>query len=320
MRDELDSACIYGGGDCGGFSQFYKQTIDYEAEDSPNIDNYGLSRPDFPRLLHNNIETFQYYSADKFNNCFVNNDSQISTLNVNVRGINCNYDNFVMYLNSLKYNFDALILTECHIQADELYNADLHNMHPIDGYDKFYVKSSIKFGGVVMYVKSEGVYCHELTKTCATHDSVYVKIDPSNLHKTNSKTRKRLFIGGYYRHCNTGDIMNFIDEFSTDLAHKSITKNDVILGGDFNICLMKSTYNNDSLCFLNTILSNLYEILIFKPTRIQFYKDSLQVKSATIIDQIMTNLFAYECTSGNLFYPGYKYTTVLSNHTSTTAH
>ena len=66
---------------------------------------------------------------------------------------------------------------------------------------------------------------------------------------------------------------------------------------------MKSTYNNDSLYFLNSILSNMFELLIFKPTRIQFHKDSLQVKSATIIDQIFTNLFTYECTSGNLSYP-----------------
>ena len=66
---------------------------------------------------------------------------------------------------------------------------------------------------------------------------------------------------------------------------------------------MKSTSNNDSLCFLNTILSNTLEILIFKPTRIQYYKNSLQVKSATLIDQIMTNLFTYECTSGNIHYP-----------------
>ena len=66
---------------------------------------------------------------------------------------------------------------------------------------------------------------------------------------------------------------------------------------------MKSTYNADSLYFLNTILGNNYEAMIFKPTRIQYHKNSLQVKSATIIDQIITNLFTFECTSGNLFYP-----------------
>ena len=43
--------------------------------------------------------------------------------------------------------------------------------------------------------------------------------------------------------------------------------------------------------------------MIFKPTRIQYYKDSLQIRSATLLDQIMTNLFRYNCKSGNLTYP-----------------
>ena len=53
----------------------------------------------------------------------------------------------------------------------------------------------------------------------------------------------------------------------------------------------------------NTIIANHYEIMIFKPTRIQYYKDSLQIRSATLIDQIMTNLFSYESKSGNILYP-----------------
>ena len=210
-----------------------------------------------------------------------------------------------MYLNSFKFTFDAIILTECHIAVNDLCNFDLHNQHPIEGYDKFYVKSTIKYGGVVMYVKSDlkAAYCHELTKTCPTHDAVYVKIDPANVHNSNIKSRKPLYLGGYYRHCIASDVINFIDAFNIDLSNKCLMKNDVIIAGDFNICIMRSTYNNDSLFFLNTILSNTYEILIFKPTRIQFHKNSLQVKSATIIDQIITNLFSYECTSGNIAYP-----------------
>ena len=169
----------------------------------------------------------------------------------------------------------------------------------------FYVESSIKFGGVIMYVKSKfkATYFHELTKTTNTHDSLYVKIDPGS--SKGQKSRKQLYIGGYYRHClsKSDDIVKFLHVFDNDLSHRLINKNDVIIAGDFNICLMKSTYNTDSLCFLNTIIGNNYEPLIFKPTRIQYFKDSLQVKSATLIDQIITNLFPYECISGNLHYP-----------------
>ena len=66
---------------------------------------------------------------------------------------------------------------------------------------------------------------------------------------------------------------------------------------------MESAHCNNSLYLLNTIITNHYEIVIFKPTRIQNYKDSLQIRSATLIDQILTNLFSYDFKSGDILYP-----------------
>ena len=148
-----------------------------------------------------------------------------------------------------------------------------------------------------MYVKNElsASYCHALTNSHTTCDSLYVKI--------NAKPNRPLFIGSYYRHCRATDVVPFIDKFCGDLSNKILKKSDVIITGDFNICLMKSTHCNDSLYFLNTIIANHYEIMIFKPTRIQYYKDSLQIRSATLIDQILTNMFSLDCISGNIIYP-----------------
>ena len=42
---------------------------------------------------------------------------------------------------------------------------------------------------------------------------------------------------------------------------------------------------------------------IFKPTRIQYFKKSLQVRSATLIDIIASNVHENECRAGNLQYP-----------------
>ena len=148
-----------------------------------------------------------------------------------------------------------------------------------------------------MYVKKKlsANYCNLLTYSKDTCDALYVKI--------NTRPNRQLFVGAYYRHCNATDVIPFIDKFSNDISSKILKKADVIITGDFNICLMKSTHCNDSLYFLNTIIANYYEIMIFKPTRIQYYKDSLQIRSATLLDQIMTNLFSYNCKSGNLNYP-----------------
>ena len=60
-----------------------------------------------------------------------------------------------MYLNSVTYEFDIIVLTECHLQLNVTYDHDIHNQHPIQGYDKFYTRSKIKYGGVVLYLKSE---------------------------------------------------------------------------------------------------------------------------------------------------------------------
>ena len=285
------------------FSNFYKQSIGLDSEENDSLLTNTVDRIDFPRLNHNNVDSFQYYTVDKFNN-IQSGTGQLAIININIRGISCNFDNFLGYLGTINCKFDVIVLTECHIQKDTVSPTKLHNKYPIEGYDMFYIDSNIKFGGVILYIKTKfkATYCHDLTNSSNTHDSVYVKCNNPNSYNLHKK--KQLYIGGYYRHCvsKSDDIMQFLNKLDVDISNKQLHKNDVIIAGDFNICLMKSTYNNDSLYFLNTIIGNNYEPMIFKPTRIQHHKNSLQVKSATLIDQIMTNLFSFESTAGNLDY------------------
>ena len=248
------------------FLEFYKQTTG--SDDTENENFYtSNSRLEFPRLIQNNIDNFQYFSVDKFNEKFKNNSEQLSVLNINIRGLQRNFDNLLMYLNSITCKFDIIILTEAHLQKNATLTLDLHNNFSMEGYKMFYIESSIKFGGVAMYVKSEleANYCRELTRTNNLCDSLYVKI--------NTNSNKQLYVGGYYRFCrsNSEDINNFISQFHNDLKNNKLHKNNIIVAGDFNICLLKSTYNDDSLSFLNTILQHNCECLIFKPTRIDFF-------------------------------------------------
>ena len=275
------------------FANFYRQGSGQDPDDEG--DAY---RQNFPRFLNTGIEEFEYYSSDKFRECFKHSETDMAILNLNVRGISKNYDNLLLYLNSLNFTYDAIILNECHIATD-IINADLHNSYPISGYNLFYTKSKInKYGGVMIYLANNhsASYFHELTFSTSEYDSCYIKVD---------KPGKSLYIGGYYRFCKASkhDIMAFLAHLDAHLSNKNLIKNDLIIAGDFNVCFMKSTYNKDALCLLNTILQNNLELHIFKPTRIQHYKDSLQVRSATIIDQICSNLAEYQCKSGNLYYP-----------------
>ena len=201
-----------------------------------------------------------------------------------------------MYLNSISIIFDVIVLSECHITKSDL----IDNHFEIQGYNKFYCMSEIKFGGVLIYAKIdfEVTVINELTIHTDFYDSLYVKVNCT-------KMRKPIVVGGYYRHCRNSshDIMRFCNALNEHLCHKHVCKFNKIIAGDFNICLLKSVHNQDSLMYLNILLQNGLETHTFLPTRFTHFKNSLQIKSATLIDQIHSDLYAFECTSGNLFYP-----------------
>ena len=308
------------GGDIGfgldakndNFLNFYRQGSEQVFDGNDEND-----RNDFPRLHNTGIDDFEYFGNEKFRERFKYSVNNLSILNFNIRGINKNYDNLLSFLNSLNYKFDAIILNECHIYKD-INNIDLHSSFPITGYKLFYIKSNIKYGGVMIYLSENytASYLQELTLSTNFYDSCYIKID---------KPGKPLFIGSYYRFCRTSkdDIISFTAHLDAHLSNKALANKDLIIAGEFNVCFMKSTYNQDALCLLNTILQNNLEIHIFKPTRIQHYKNSLQVKSATIIDQICSNLAEFHCKSGNLFYPDsdhFANFTIFENYFGTSTH
>ena len=287
MLDILDSASEVVAEHSSQFIDFYRET---------QADTY---RVNFPRLINTCIDSFDYYSTEKFNSqqhSFT--DKDLKVININVRGISANYDNLTMWLNSIAIKFDMIILTECHIQSSLLDSKMFEKMYPITGYNKFYVFSIIKYGGVIIYVKDH-FECIPITKCNISNnccDSLFLQV------YKNSKNP--VIIGGIYRHCRkkSDEIITFIRYLDETLTTIKTSKNKIVLCGDFNIDLIKSVSNTDSLYFLNTILMHELENHIFKPTRIQFYKDSLQVRSATLIDLIASNLFESECTAGNLQY------------------
>ena len=244
--------------DFNDFETLYKDTKLYE---------------DFPRLDNLNLDNFEYYSTDKFNECFdkpLTDDLKIA--HFNIRGIQSNYRKFIEYLNVINLQFDIIMISEARI-PESVIDIDMHNSFPIDGYTLFYTRSKIKAGGVMMYTKqSFNASCiQNLSQSNAYFDSLYIKI--------NNGCRP-LHIGTYYRHCipYKTDTIVFLDYLETHLSDKQLVKSDVIIGGDFNICLMKSTSNKESLLYLNTLLSNNLEPHIFKPHIFKLINNYLLIK------------------------------------------
>ena len=79
------------------FSEFYKEIHSNEIIDDDNI------RPDFPRAMHENIDNFKYYTVDSFNSVILKEEkSKLSVLNINIRGIDCNFEKFISYSHELE--------------------------------------------------------------------------------------------------------------------------------------------------------------------------------------------------------------------------
>ena len=269
------------------FAEIYKNM-----SDDPDAQEY-------PRFKNLSIDNFQYSTIENLDSRLGESCSNdLKTIHINVVGIDRNFQNLTDFLLSFKYHFDIIVLSETHINNLDCYLPDLHNTHVIEGYDKFYVRSTRRFGGVIIYanVNLKASYIDELTTTCNNYDSVYIKI---------TRTKIPLCVGGYYRHCleKSTDKVCFIDKIQNHLSSKCLQKSNIILAGDYNIDLIKTAVDCDSLCFLNTLLLYGLECHIFKPTRITYYKNSLEIKSATLIDQIASNLYKYDCVSGNIHYP-----------------
>ena len=250
-------------------------------------------------MKNSEINNFKYYSTTQFNELIDTNkinENDLKTINLNIRGLNQNYNNFTAYLSSIPTKFDVIILSECHIQKDEVLNTDLHNKFPLLGYNMFYIKSTQRFGGVVVYIKEtlNAVYMNNFTQSNHLCDSIFLKV---------AEKESEIIIAGFYSFCHPKRKDSFTEFIENQLSDKSFKNKKIIIGGDMNICLLKSTLPGAEMNYLNTLLNFDLEQHIFYPTRIQHYKNSLQVKSLSLIDHIASNLLTYECKSGCLYYP-----------------
>ena len=73
----------------------------------------------------------------------------------------------------------AVDFTSCYLKQGELYDHGINRCRAIQNYDKFYVRSKIEYGGIVIYVKTtvSASYRNILTYSHMTCESLYVKIN-----------------------------------------------------------------------------------------------------------------------------------------------
>ena len=243
-----------GDGVKGGHFNFqnFNQIINKDIYDDDDDDDRDDFTHDFPRLNNFNLDNFDYYSIDKINTLFNKHNSLNKSLKIvhfNIRGLDKNFDNLILYLNSLDHTFDVITLSECHITL----NTNIDNRYKIEGYDNFFVYSNIKFGGCVIYSKTHlgASQIKSLTKSTNSCDFTFINIPNNNRNKATN-------IGVFYRHClnNKIDMINFINELENSLESDYIKKDKLVITGDFNADLCQINTSIDITTYFNCLLSN----------------------------------------------------------------
>ena len=209
----------------------------------------------------------------------------LSIVNFNIRGLECHFDSFTNYLDSLSFKFDIIILTETWTQTAD------HDRFSVTGYqDPYFVSRTDKKGGGV------AIYVSETLMKPTIRIDMNISIDnqlSSIFLEFPNQNSKNMIVGGIYRPPNTNTI-KFNNDLEIILSKISSENKISYIAGDFNLDLLKETLHNPTETFLRHLASNGFLPLITKPTRITN-------TSATLIDNIFTNCLDSQHLTGILF-------------------
>ena len=192
----------------------------------------------------------------------IDHNEIISIFHINIRSLNKNFDQLLVFLTDLKLKFDVVVCTESWI------NFDAANTFKINDYNTHIILPVLnKCDGIAIFVKSNLNYTVEKIRmsTCCA-----CKI---NINKINTSTQ----IVAVYRSPNLKNypINMFTDEIINELNNLS-AKHQILIG-DFNIDLTKNS--NDVLNYQLSLNEAGFSPAITKPTRVTPY-------TATLIDHV----------------------------------
>ncbi len=208
-----------------------------------------------------------------------------SILHLNSRSFYKNQDNIDSFLSDINFNFSVIAMSETWFKDDNSNLVDISNYSLVSaprhnrrsGGSALYVHNSISFK-----VRNDLNLISHKTNTVDHSEPVFIEIVNSN--------SKNIIDGNVYRAHRT-DVDLFNSDLLCCLDKISVENKLCYICGDFNFDLLK----HDSDSRINDFLSNFFEhnmfLLVDRPTRITPH-------SATLLDNIFTNVFANKIKSG----------------------
>ena len=220
-----------------------------------------------------------YYSPEQFSESFstVNpNEKDMTIVSLNCQSLRSKYEQIRLFLLSNCDYIDILILQETWLGIHD----DTSYLN-IEGYNFFSQPSRIsKHGGLAIYIKTNLTHKHITTVNSQSliFESLFFEISLGKKHK-------KIIIGNIYR--PPRDIFDNYETFTTELTDimGSFSNNNtnIIIGGDFNINLLKLRVRPIFHEFLETVFSNAFIPQITIPSR-------FSERSCSLLDNFFTKL------------------------------
>lgn len=228
-------------------------------------------------ILQFDIKTIKTYTLNTTEECHdilkINKTNfNFKILNINIRSIKKNLEEFLIVLGNLQSDIDCIVLTETRTVLDvSLFN--------IPGYNILYNESTFNQNdGVIVFLKDSYSFNYEIEHLHKNMKAIIIKI---NVTKSISA-----IVTAVYRSPDS-DVNEFIDNLHTLLERVNKNIADIkIFTGDINIDLLKTSDMATSQ-YLNNLHEFGYVSTINEPTR-------EQGESKSCIDHIFLKTNEYE--------------------------
>lgn len=200
------------------------------------MNNYNINH------LNNNIDNFHKYNsfhcAPREWLTYINPDSRnkLKIFHVNIRSVNKNFDELLVFLTRISTEVDIVILTECWLNK-------VVNVPVLHGYNSHRSTAQNQNDGVIVYVRF-GLPC-EVIANCFLCDASCLVLTYKN----------DTAIVAVYRSPSIKNAENFLLSLSNLLVPLSKYRNTAILG-DININILNNNNDSNSETYLNVLASH----------------------------------------------------------------
>ena len=189
---------------------------------------------------------------------------------MNVRSLSKNFDSFQQFIQSLKDKPHIILITETWLDNDP------PNSYALDNYSfEATSKTGFRGKGAAIYIHSSLVYLRrsDLESNIEQFQSVFIEI--------NNIQNRNILLGTVYRSPSfpTIEFTNYLEQILDKINHEHKL---CLLGGDFNIDILKHDSDKGCSSFINLLSSLGFFPCISLPTRITSH-------SATLIDNFYCN-------------------------------